>query len=83
MCVKQMVTDLAEERLPKRRSLPLEVGLERETRVELATPAALRAVLCLGSRCSATELLPLDHAYGDDSAFRKAKAEGPTFGLLT
>ena len=42
MCVKQMVTDLAEERLPKRRSLPLEVGLERETRVELAT-------LCLGS----------------------------------
>ena len=25
------------------------LGLERETRVELTTPAALRAVLCLGS----------------------------------
>ena len=33
--------------------------LERETRVELATPAALRAILCLGSRCSTTELLSM------------------------
>ena len=30
----------------------LQIGLERETRLELAT-------LCLGSRCSTTELLPL------------------------
>ena len=34
------------------------LGLERETRIELATPAARRAVLCLGSICSTTELVP-------------------------
>ena len=46
---RQMVTDSGGGEAAEWRPLPLELRLERETRVELATPAARRGVLCLGS----------------------------------
>ena len=49
MLGKQMVTDSGRGEAVEMTALPLDVGLERETRVELATPAALRAGFCLGS----------------------------------
>ena len=52
MLGKQMVTDSGRGEAVEMTALPLAVGLERETRVELAT-------LCLGSRYSTTERFPL------------------------
>ena len=48
MLGKQMVTDSGRGEAVEMTAVPLDVGLERETRVELATPAALEGSTLLG-----------------------------------
>ena len=52
------------------------MNLERETRVELATPAALRAVLCLGSIGLTLIVNPLDSESAGDLPGCCSKYEG-------